>query len=192
AHGDAVPGWRQLLGASEPRRTGAHHRDLPAGLVRERLRLYPAFLERLVDDRVLDRLDADRVVVDAQHARFLARSRTDTAGEFGEIVGGVQRLDGALPVLLVDEIVEIRNDVVDRAARHAKRRPAVHAARALDFRFLFGEAEDELPIVLFPLLGFLVRFLDPLELEKSRDFPHLRGRLALRRGKLSEGAAVFL
>jgi len=75
---------------------------------------------------------------------------------------------GAPPVLLVDEIVEIRNDVVDRAARHAKRRAAVHATRALDFRLLFGKAEDELPIVLFPLLGLLVRFLEALE---TREIP---------------------
>src|SRR6266705_3083266 len=71
-HRDVVPGARELLGASEPRRTGAHHRDLLSGLVLRRLRPYPAFLERLVDDRVLDRLDADRVVIDTQHARFLA------------------------------------------------------------------------------------------------------------------------
>src|SRR5437867_10820864 len=103
----------------------------------------------------------------------------------------MQRLDGVLPVLFVDEIVEIRNDVVDRAARHAKRRTAVHATRALDFRLLFGEAEDELAVVLFPLPGLLVRFLEPLELEKSRDFPHLRCRLALRRGELSESATLF-
>src|SRR5882762_6184734 len=75
-HRDIVPGARELLGASEPSRTGAYHRDLLTGLVLRRLRFYPAFLERLVDDRVLDRLDADRVVIDAQHARFLARSRT--------------------------------------------------------------------------------------------------------------------
>src|SRR6266705_2505689 len=189
---DVVPGARELLGASQSRRTGAHHRDLLSGLVLGRLWPYPAFLERLVDDRVLDRLDADRVVIDSQHTRFLARSRTDAAGELGKIVGGMQRLDGAVPVLFVDEIVEIRNDVVDRAARHAKRRAAVHATRALDLRLRFGEAEDELPIMLFPLLGLLVRFLEPLELEKSRDFPHLRCRLAFRRGELAEGAPVFL
>src|SRR6266516_4837204 len=189
---DVVPGARELLGASEPRRTGAHHRDFLSGLVLGRLWPYPAFLERLVDDRVLDRLDADRVVIDAQHARVLTRSRTDAAGELGKIVGGMQRLDGALPILPVDEIVEIRNDVVDRASGHAKRRAAVHATRALDLRLRFGEAEDELPIVLFPLLGLLVRLLEPLELEKSRDFPHLRCRLAFRRGELAEGAPVFL
>src|SRR5207245_10222968 len=65
-------------------------------------------------------------------------------------------------------------------------------ARSLNLRVLFGEAEDELPIVLFPLLGLLVRFLEPLELEKSRDLPQLRGRLAIRRGELAESAPVFL
>src|SRR5258706_12033 len=54
-HRDIVPGPRELLGASEPGRTGADHRDLLAGLVLRRLRSYPAFLERLVDDRALDR-----------------------------------------------------------------------------------------------------------------------------------------
>ncbi len=90
-HRDLVPGARELLGASEPRRAGTHHAGLLPGLVRGRLRSYPAFLERLVDDRVLDRLDPDRVVIDAQHARFLARSRTDASGELGKIIGGMQR-----------------------------------------------------------------------------------------------------
>jgi len=45
-HRDLVPGAGELLAASEPRRTGAHYRDFPAGLVRGRLRPYPAFLER--------------------------------------------------------------------------------------------------------------------------------------------------
>src|SRR5216684_561136 len=65
---------------------------------------------------------------------------------------------------------------------HASSRAAVHAARPLHFRLVFGETDDELPIVFLPLFGLLVRFLEALKLEESRDFPHLRCRLALRRG----------
>jgi hypothetical protein len=45
----------------------------------------------------------------------------------------MQRLDGVLPVLPVDEVVEVRDEIVDRAALHAERNAAVHAARALHF-----------------------------------------------------------
>ena len=117
-------------GPSRPRRRACPSCAL-AGLRRD-----PALFPRLVDDRVLDRLDADRIVVDAQRAGFFARRRTDAAGEFREIVGRVQRLDRPLPVLLVNQVVAVRNDVVDRAAGHAKRDAAVHAARALRFRLV--------------------------------------------------------
>ena len=88
-----MPGARKLLRAGEARRAGADDGDALAGFARRRLRLDPAFFPRLVDDRVLDRLDADRIVVDAQRAGFLARRRADAAGELGEIVGRVQRVD---------------------------------------------------------------------------------------------------
>ena len=55
-----------------------------------------AFLEGAVDDGLLDLLDGDRRLVDAQHARGFAGRGTDAAGEFREIVGGVQ-LRGRLP-----------------------------------------------------------------------------------------------
>ena len=64
-HRDVVAGARELLRAGEPRRAGADHGDLLASLVCRRQRLYPAFFPRLVDDRVLDRLDSDGVVDDA-------------------------------------------------------------------------------------------------------------------------------
>src|SRR3954468_16577567 len=185
-HRNVVAGARELLRAGEASGTRADHRDLLAALVRSRLRAHPAFLPRLVDDRMLDGLDADRVLVDAQDARFLARRRADAPGELRKVVGGVQGVDRVLPVLPVNEIVEVGNDVVDRAALHAERDPAVHAARALHSRRLVVEAQVELAVVLAPRLGRLVRLFQALVLQEPRDLAHC---VSLTR-RLSSAAAL--
>ena len=90
---DPVAGLVQLLGGGQTRGARADDRDALAGARRRRLRLDPAFGPGAVDDLVLDRLDRDGVVVDAEHARPLARRRAEPAGELGEVVGRVQPLD---------------------------------------------------------------------------------------------------
>ena len=76
--------------------------------------------------------------IDAEHARRFAGRRTDAAGELREIVGGVELPDRFLPPTAVDEIVPVGNDVVDRASGVAERHAAIHAARPLLARLLFG------------------------------------------------------
>ena len=76
-------------------------------------------------------LDRYRRLIDPQHARCLARSGTDAAGELRKIIGGVQDADGLVPAAAKDQIVPIRNHVVERAAGVAERHAAIHAARAL-------------------------------------------------------------
>ncbi len=117
------------------------------GLARRRQRRDPALLPALVDDEVLDRLDADRIVVDVERARRLAGRRADAAGELGKVVRRVQHVERRAPLLPVDEIVPVRNDVVDRAAGLAERDAAVHAARALLRRFVVLERQHELAVV---------------------------------------------
>src|SRR5262249_35550154 len=147
-HRDRVARARELLRAGEPRRSRADDRHLLAAALGGALRPDPAGLPGAVDDRVLYRLDPDRVLVDAQHAGLLAGRRADAAGELGKIVGRMQRLDRRLPVAAVDEVVPVGNDVVDRAALHAERDAAIHAARALDLGILVGQAQVELAVVL--------------------------------------------
>ena len=171
-HGHLMADARQLLGRGQTGRAGADDGDLLAGLDLGRLRLDPAFGPCPVDDRVLDRLDADRVAVDVGHAGGLARRRADAAGELGEVVGAVQHRDRVLPVLVIDQVVEVRNDVVDRAAVVAERRAAVHAARALDLRLLGRQTDDEFLVALQALLDRLVTFFDALVLEETSDLTH--------------------
>src|SRR4030095_944213 len=141
-------------------------------LVLGRLGCDPAHLPTLVDDGMLDGLDPDRIVVDVERAGFFARRRADAPGELGEVVGRMQRGQRLLPVLLEDQIVPVRDDVVDRAPGHAERDTAIHAACTLDLRFVVAQMMDELAPVLDALLLRFARFREPLVLQKSRYFPH--------------------
>jgi hypothetical protein len=121
---------------------------------------------------VLDRLDADGVVVDVERARRLAWRGADASRELREVVGLVQRVERGLPLLPVHEVVPVRDDVVHGASRHAERDAAVHAARALLGRGVVGQREDELAVVV-DALGDRFRHLgDTLEFKKSGDFSH--------------------
>ena len=95
------------------------------------LRRDPALVPRPVDDLDLDLLDRDRVGVDAEHARRLARRRAQPAGELGEVVRGVQPVDRVAPVVAVDEVVPVGDQVAERAAVVAERDAAVHAPPGL-------------------------------------------------------------
>src|SRR5690606_30487998 len=112
---------RELLRGGHAGRTGAHDGDGFTGFARRRLRVHPAFLPALVDDRVLDRLDADRLVVDIEGTGRLTRRRADTTGELREIVGRLQHRQRLLPPVAVNEVVPVRDDVVHRAAVIAER-----------------------------------------------------------------------
>ncbi len=168
-----VAGARQLLRAGEAGRTRTDYRHPLAGLARRRQRQHPAHLPALVDDGVLDRLDPHGIVVDVERASRFARRRTDAAGEFWKIIGRMQRLQRCAPVLLVDQVVPVRNDVVDRAAAHAERRAAVHAARPLHRRLLIGEVQHKLVVMLLARRGGFARLLQPLEFHEAGDLAHL-------------------
>ncbi|MEY9677574.1 hypothetical protein ABIE93_007508 [Bradyrhizobium elkanii] len=176
-----VAGARELLRGGHAGGTRADHGDLLAGLNGCDLRLHPAIVPGAVDDRAFDGLDGDRVVVDVERAGCLARRRADAAGEFGEIVGRVQVARGFFPVALIDEVVEIGDLVVDRAARRARRGragavaigdAAVHAARSLVARVLLAQRNDEFLEVLESIGDRLVLAVMPLDLEKTCDLAH--------------------
>ena len=184
--GHGVAGARQLLRRRQAGRAGADHGDFLAGLTQRRARHHPALGPGAVDDGVLDRLDAHRVVVDVQHAGRLARRRADAAGELGEVVGAVEHVEGVLPVAPVHQVIEVRNDVVDRAAVVAERRAAVHAARALLPGLRVIEGDDEFLVVLQALGHGRVALVDALEFHEAGDFSHdvfLQGVLFVRMGE---------
>src|SRR5690606_1605131 len=112
----------------------------------------PAFGPALVDNGVLDGLDAYCVIIDVQRTGGLAGGRAHTAGELREVVGRVQHVQRTAPVLFVDQVVPVGNDIVDRAAAGAERYTAVHAARALLLGLGVGQGVDEFIPVFQPYL----------------------------------------
>src|SRR5665213_3284040 len=179
---DAMPGARELLRAREARGSRADDRDATAAFTRGRHRRDPALLPPLVDDEVLDRLDAHRIVVDVERARGFAGCGADAPGELGEIVGRMQRRQRRLPLVPVDQVVPVRNDVVDWAAGLAERNSAIHAARTLLRRCRIVQRQHELAVMLEPLGDRLRHFGDALELEESGDLAHcFAARFVVRR-----------
>ena len=174
-----MAGTRELLRSGQASRAAAHHRHLLAGLGLGRLGLHPTLGPGAVDDGVLDGLDTHGIVIHVQRAGGLARGGADAAGELREVVGGVQHLDGALPVATEHQVVEVRDDVVDRAAAVAEGRAAVHAARPLHLGLLLGQADDELFPVLQALGHGLVALFQALKLEEAGDFSHDVGSLSV-------------
>ena len=101
----------------------------------------------------LDVLDGDGRGVDAEDAGAFAGGRADAAGEFGEVIGLVQAVEGFLPQAAIDQVVPFGDQVVDRAAGGhaaeqragvAERHAAIHAARALLAQLRFVEVVVEL------------------------------------------------
>ena len=118
---DVVSDPGQLLGGGQTGRARAHDRHPLAGPQRRRPGLHPTLCKRALGDLVLDVLDQHRVVVDAQRAGRLTRRRTDPAGDLREVVGRVQVLARLAPLASIDQIVELGNAVLHRAARCGRR-----------------------------------------------------------------------
>ena len=118
----------QLLGGGQPRRPGPDHGHPLAGLYRSRLRLDPAVLPGLVDDREFHRLDGHRIIVDSEHAGPFTGRRTQGAGKFREIVGCMQPVNRFQPLVPVNQVIPVRDQVSQGAPLVTERNTAIHAA----------------------------------------------------------------
>ena len=130
-HGHRVTRPRELLRRRQAGRPRAHHGHRLSGAHRWHLRRDPALRPGPLDDLVLDPLNRHRVFVDAEHARGLAGRGAQPPRELREVVGRVQALHGLGPVVAVDEVVPLGDEVPEWAAVVAERDAAVHAPGAL-------------------------------------------------------------
>ena len=181
--GDVVAGAVELRSARQTRRSGTDDRHPLPRPLQGRFGHDPALLKATVDDRALDGLDCHRVAVDAQHARALARGRAHAAGELREVVGLVELCQGLFPVVPVDQVVPVGDEVVERTTRGARSPPhghtrvaernaAVHAAGALFLQGFRRHRQDEFVPVLQTFERIAVPLLAPLELHESRNLAH--------------------
>ena len=170
---------RELLRGGEPRRTRADDRDALAGLALRRLGDDPALPEAAVDDGAFDRLDRDRLVFEVQRAGGLAGGGADASGELGEVVGGVEIDQRAAPVAVIDEVVPVRDLIVDRAAVVTIGNAAGHAARRLPPCRFLRQRDDEFVVMPNSVGGRLVFPVLPVDFKEARNLAHRSRHLRL-------------
>ena len=93
-------------------------------------------------------------------------------GEVGEVVRAVELLDRLAPLVAVDEVVPVRDQVVDRAAVVAERHAALHAARALVGELARGQRLHELLVVVHALGRRALGPVDAVDLEEAAELAH--------------------
>jgi hypothetical protein len=127
------------LGSSQARRARSNDGYPLVGPLEWTLRSNPALVPRTLDDLVFDALNGNRILIDTEDARPLARSGTQSTGELREVIRGMKPFDCRGPVAAVDEVVPLRDEVSEWAALVAEGNATVHAASSLLSRLLFGE-----------------------------------------------------
>src|SRR5262249_1207067 len=168
-HGYVVPLARELLGSREPGGAGAHDRDLLPRPYRRHHRLHEPLFEGLIDDRALDVLDGDGLALDVEDARSLAGRRANATRGPREVVRRVQTRARVGQAALVRVIVEVGDDVPERAAVVTERDPAVHAPSGLIPELDLRHRQLELSPVLETFRDGALFHVPTLDLEKAFD-----------------------
>jgi hypothetical protein len=84
----------------------------------------------------------------------------------------MQRTDRVLPLVTIDEVVPIRNQVIHRTSLVAERNAAIHAARRLVGKFRLRQRLQELRPCLAANVRLVVAAIVPLDLEETGYFAH--------------------
>ena len=125
---NSVAGPRKLLGCSKARRAATDNGNFLSRLFRSDFWFQPPLCPGAVNNGTFNGFDGDRIVIDIQRTRCFARCRTNAAGEFWKIVGGMKVARCFLPAVVVDQIIPVWNLVIDRATIVAIGNAAIHAA----------------------------------------------------------------
>ena len=84
----------------------------------------------------------------------------------GKIVGRMQGFERCSPLVAIDEVIPIRDQIVDRAAVMTERNAAIHATRRLHTRLGCGQGFDKLVPIAPANVGFIIRPVLALDLKK--------------------------
>ena len=135
-HSHFVSGTSELLSHSQSSRTRTDDRNTLTSFHTGHLRNNPTFIPRAINDFDFDLLNGHWVGANAHNTGRFARSRAQPTSEFREVVRGVQTLDRIFPVVAINEIVPVGNQVAKWATVVTERNTAVHAATSLAIEFV--------------------------------------------------------
>ena len=147
--GDAVATPIQIVRRRQPRGAGAHHRHALSRAHGGDAGLNQSPSEALFNQVELVVAGGDGAVV-GKHARLFAQRRAHAAREFGEAGRLGQAADGLLDLPAIEQIVPLRDQVVQRTAvvRLAVGHAAVHAAgRLLAALFVRAQGVQEFKVL---------------------------------------------
>src|ERR1700729_1212280 len=100
-----MSGAAQLLGSGQAGRTRTYDGHFFPGPNLGGVRPNPAFVESTLHDVFLNLLDGDWRLINPQYAGRFARRGTDSSGEFGEVIGGVQLANRIFPMPAINQVV---------------------------------------------------------------------------------------
>src|SRR3546814_1903154 len=101
----------------------------------------------------------------------------------------MERFKRDAPIILINEMIPVRDHVVDRTAVMAKWNAAVHAPRGLLFHGIGGQRFDELVPVLQPRFGLFIAAITAFNLKESSGFTHHSSPARGRYSAATEAAA---
>src|SRR5580700_7760850 len=185
-----MAGAIQLLRGGQAGRTGTNHGHAFAASHQRRFGANPTFAESVLDDSLLDHFNGDRRFIDPQYAGSFTGCGTHAPGELRKIIGGMQHADSFAPAVAIDQIVPVRNHVVQWTAGMTERNAAIHAARALGTDFIVRKFLIDLEPVVYSLYYGASGRSFAWMLQKACCFTHVRPPLVgLGAGGCGLGAA---
>ena len=136
------------------------------------LGMNPAFVKSTLDNIFFNLLDRDRRLINTQHACGFTGRGANPAGEFWKVIGRVQLPHSLFPASVIDQVIPVRNQVVNGTSGLAERDAAVHAARALRAQFLFRKIKIDIEPIVDTLCDGTARSKFTRVFEESRVLTH--------------------
>ena len=172
-HSRGMTSASQLLGASHACRARPDNRHALACSARRHLRRDPAFFPSAINDLALNRFDGHRAIDDVQRTGGFTGCRAHTPGKLRKVVRRLQVIQRRLPLLAIDQTVEIRDLVVDRATLVTERNPAIHAARRLLSQIAGRQGFDEFLPGPQTVLRRFIATVAPFNLQEASGLAHI-------------------
>ncbi|EDK42380.1 conserved hypothetical protein [Lodderomyces elongisporus NRRL YB-4239] len=176
-----VSSFIQLVCTSQSSWTRADNSNASFGSMIGRCWLNPTFLETMVNNCTLNRLDIDWILIYTQNTSSLTWCRTDSTSKFREIVGHQQSLQRIPPFIVKHQLVPFWNNIGNRTSRirSTEWNTTIHTSSCFVMQLILCQSRSHLFPIFCPFLGISVFLIPTLILHKTSHFVQFSWRLLL-------------